>query len=76
MMGMIPLGATAVLHDGDADWFLRNVQRVNLSPRKLIENFKWSEPTFYNAFARLPPNRPKFNPVRQYDEEQGGNFIM
>jgi hypothetical protein len=71
-----PQGANALLQGGDADWFLRNVQKVNLPPRQLMENFKSGQPEFYNKLAHLPPDRPKFNPVRQYFEEQKGKFAM
>ena len=71
-----PQGANAILQGGDADWFLRNVQKVNLPPRQLMENFKSGQPDFYNKLAYLPPDRPKFNPVRQYFEEQKGKFAM
>ena len=72
----VPKGANALLQGGDADWFLRNVQHVNLSPRQLMENFKRSQPLFFSALAHLPPERPKFNPVRQYFKEQQGAFTM
>jgi hypothetical protein len=71
-----PTGARAHLQGGDADWFIRNVQHVNLSPSQLMENFKRSQPRFFNALAHLPPERPKFNPVRQYFREQQGAFTM
>jgi Effector protein len=72
----VPKGANALLQGGDADWFIRNVQHVNLSPRQLMENFKRSQPRFFDALAHLPPERPKFNPVRQYFKEQQGAFTM
>jgi hypothetical protein len=72
----VPQGANALLQGGDADWFLRNVQHVNLSPRQLLEMFKRSQPRFYDALAHLPPERPKFNPVREFYKEQQGRFTM
>ena len=55
-----------VLGDQDARRFLDNPQHVNLSPLRIIENFR-SQINFYMKLYQLPYFRPKFNPVRQYE---------
>lgn len=52
-----------------ASGFLNNPQHVNMPPRRLIEDFRNSQPQFYDRLAHLPPNRPKYNWVREYNQE-------
>ena len=61
-----------------ADFFLRNVQRISVTPRQLLEQFRWSQPAFYRALASLPDGRPdiRYNWVKQYYNEAKGNFRM
>ena len=49
--------------------FLNNPQHVDMPPRRLIEDFHYSQPHFYDTLAHLPPDRPKYNWVRQYHQE-------
>jgi hypothetical protein len=60
---------SAILRGADADNFLHNVQRVDLPPTMVIQNFKDSQPKFYRALVDVPPARAKYNWIRQYDEE-------
>jgi len=53
----------------DADNFLHNVQNVDVRPTMLIENFKDYQHSYYQALVDLPAWRPKYNWVRQYDQE-------
>jgi Effector protein len=50
--------------------FLDNSQEVNLPPMQLMDEFKASQPDFYRALAALPPERPKYNWVRQHNERR------
>ncbi|MBI3407893.1 MAG: hypothetical protein HY040_06000 [Planctomycetes bacterium] len=60
-------GGFSKLQNPDA--FLVNVQNVNLSPRLLIERFRQNQPSFYRRLAWAgTPQRPRFNPIRQYDD--------
>jgi hypothetical protein len=65
----------ALLVGMEATWFLRNPQHVSMSPRTLMENFRWSQPKFYRALANLDPS-PRFNWVGEYYREAKGNFRM
>jgi hypothetical protein len=65
--GFVPTGANALLTGADADNFLRNVQHADMPPVTLLENFRSSQPAFYDALAHLPPNQPKYNWVRDYE---------
>jgi hypothetical protein len=72
-------GSSNITLDGlNADFFLRNVQRISITPRQLLESFRWSQPAFYHALARLPDGRPdlRYNWVKQYYNEAKGNFRM
>jgi hypothetical protein len=62
-------GGSVTLQGEDADNFLHNAQNVDVRPTMLIQNLKDYQPEFYRALASLPPWRPKYNWVRQYDEE-------
>ncbi len=81
---MVPQGeANAVLTGADADNFLRNVQHADMPPVTLMENFRVSQPVFYNALAHLPPDQPKYNWVRDYEldrpfllQKQQGGFTF
>jgi hypothetical protein len=71
-----------VLGDQDARRFLDNPQHVNLSPLRIIENFR-NQLNFYMKLSQMPSVRPKFNPVRQYELDRPrylkmlqGNFTM
>jgi hypothetical protein len=59
--------ANFVLEGDDVNNFLANVQNVNMAPVTLLENFRLSQPDFYNALARLPSSSPKINWVRDYE---------
>jgi hypothetical protein len=50
--------------------FLDNSQEVNLPPMQLMDDFKASQPDFYQALAGLPPERPKYNWVRQHNDRR------
>jgi Effector protein len=52
------------------DNFIDNSQKVNLPPLKLMDEFQQSQPDFYRALAKLPPDRPKYNWVRIHDERR------
>ncbi|MFL4977862.1 MAG: M91 family zinc metallopeptidase [Xanthobacteraceae bacterium] len=52
------------------DNFLDNSQDVNLPPMQLMDDFKASQPNFYQALADLPPQRPKYNWVRQHNDRR------
>jgi len=52
------------------DHFLDNSQGVNLPPMQLLDNFNQSQPEFYKAVADVPPDRAKFNPVRDHRERR------
>jgi len=72
-----------ILGDQDARRFLDNPQHVNRSPLRIIENFRNDQNNFYLKLYHLPFDRPKFNPVRQYEVDRPqylkklqGNFIM
>jgi hypothetical protein len=72
-----------VLGDQDTRRFLDNPQHVNRSPVRIIENFRNDQRNFYLKLCRLPYDRPKFNPVRQYELDRPqylkklqGNCIM
>jgi Effector protein len=68
--------ANSILEGPDADNFLKGVQNVDLPPTKLIEAFRWSQPSFFFALAHLPPDKPKYNWVKQYYDQQKENFTM
>jgi Effector protein len=57
------------LRGADANNFLTNSQRVDTRPTMVIQNFKDSQPEFYRDVVNLPPGRPKYNWVKQYDQE-------
>jgi hypothetical protein len=57
------------LRGADADNFLYNSQHVDVRPTMVIQKFKDSQQEFYWDVANLPPDRPKYNWVRQYDQE-------
>jgi hypothetical protein len=61
----------AVLTRQDAINFLQNPQRTDISPIRIIENFRNSQMRFYAKLAHLPPGQPWFNPVREYDARYG-----
>ena len=72
-----------ILEGRDAIGFLNNAQHVDMPPIRLIENFRNSQRMFYEKLAHLPPYRPKYNWVRQYDLDRPrylhmlqGNFRM
>jgi len=54
----------------DPEGFLDNAQNINLSPRKLLAEFKRRQLQFYLDLSRIPANRAAFNPVRQHYEER------
>jgi hypothetical protein len=60
---------TMILRGADADNFLSNSQHVDTRPTMVIQNFKDSQPEFYRDVVNVPPDRAKYNWVRQYDEE-------
>jgi len=62
-------GSRTILQGADADNFLHNSPNVDVTPTMLIQNFKDYQPDFYRALANLPPGRPQYNWVRQYDQE-------
>jgi hypothetical protein len=65
--GVVPTGANVVLARADVSKFLTgNVQHANMKPDTLLENFRNSQRSFFDALAALPPTHPLFNPVRQY----------
>jgi Effector protein len=71
-----------VLGAQDTHRFLDNPQHMNLSPLRIIENFR-NQINFYMKLSHLPFDRPKFNPVRQYELDRPqylkklqGNFTM
>lgn len=66
---------STVLQGSQATDFLRNPQKVDMPPAKLIENFRWSQPKFYQALVHLPAP-PKYNWVRDYYQQSKGNFTM
>jgi hypothetical protein len=60
---------SAILRGAEAANFLYNSQNVDVRPTMAIQNFKDSQPEFYRDVANLPPGRPKYNWVQQYDRE-------
>ena len=74
----VPRRANLELTGIDAKLFLRNVQHVNLSPKNLLDMFRWSQPNFYFALASLPEGRPpsQYNWVKQHRDEARGSFRM
>jgi Effector protein len=62
-------GTSVILRGAAADNFLHNSQNVDVPPTMVIQNFKDYQPDFYRALANLPAWRPKYNWVRQYDQE-------
>jgi hypothetical protein len=57
---------TMILRGADADNFLSNSQHVDTRPTMVIQNFKDSQPGFYQDVVKVPA---KYNWVRQYDDE-------
>jgi hypothetical protein len=53
----------------DPDHFLDNVQRVDLTPRMLLERFRLKQPHFFDDLATIDPSVASFNPVWQYNDE-------
>jgi len=58
-----------VLQGAEADNFLHNSQHTDIPPTMVIQNFKDYQPDFYDALVKLSPGRPRYNWVRQYEEE-------
>jgi hypothetical protein len=54
----------------DPQGFLDNQQRVNLSPRVLLERFRRAQPMFFAGLAQIPSQLARWNPVRQYNIER------
>jgi hypothetical protein len=67
---------TKPLTSWQRDHFLENSQNVDLSPMQLLTEFRESQPSFYNALARLPPNKPKFNPVREHEHRSKQTYLI
>jgi hypothetical protein len=61
---------TAPLKGWRRNEFLDNSQEVNLPPMQLMDDFKASQPDFYKALADLPPERPKYNWVKQHNDRR------
>jgi len=56
--------------------FIDNSQELNLPPLKLMDEFQKSQPDFYRALAKLPPDRPKHNWVRiHHDRRRFQEFV-
>jgi hypothetical protein len=53
----------------DPDKFYENVDGVDMSPRRLMRRFYNTQKSFFHALAVLPDGKPKFNPVKQFDQE-------
>jgi Effector protein len=58
------------------DHFLENSQNVDLSPMQLLTEFRESQPSFYYALAKLPPHKPKFNPVREHEHRSKQTYLF
>jgi hypothetical protein len=63
------------LSEADAERFLDNPQGIDVAPRALIEQFKSQQRQFYDRLAGIAYDQrtgkgPKFNPIRQYAEEE------
>ena len=55
----------------DPEHFYQNVDKLNVTPRQLMEIFSKTQQTFYRDLATLPDMRPTFNPARlHYRENQ------
>jgi hypothetical protein len=64
-------GRVHLLRGADADRFLLNPQHVSMSPARVIQNFKDTQPEFYRDVVNLPPGRPKYNWVKEFDHTPG-----
>ena len=53
----------------DPDNFYNNRDKLDISPRQLMQIFKDKQPDFYFALAHLPEVKPRFNPVGQHFRE-------
>lgn len=53
------------------DQFYQNAGSASMPPRELMQRFSAAQNDFYLALARLPKDKPKFNPVRQHFREDG-----
>jgi Effector protein len=62
-------GGSVILRGADADNFLHNSQKVDVPPTMLIQNLKDYQLSFYQGLVGLPAWRPKYNWVKQYDQE-------
>ena len=55
----------------DPEHFYQNIDKLNVTPRQLMEIFSKTQQTFYRDLATLPDMRPTFNPARlHYRENQ------
>jgi len=61
-------GRIQPLRGADADRLLLNPQHVNMSPASIIQNFKDTQPEFYRDVVNLPPGRPKYNWVKEFNQ--------
>jgi hypothetical protein len=52
----------------DPDHFL-DFPGLHPRPRDMIDTFRGRQPTFFSDLAAIPPPRPSFNPMRQFNEE-------
>lgn len=58
-----------LMKDPDA-FYDKNPDHISMSPRVLMQRFLNEQPDFFRALADLPAGRPKFNPVKQFDQEK------
>jgi hypothetical protein len=53
----------------DPDKFYDNPDKLDISPRQLMQIFRDKQPSFYLALAHLPKEWPPFNPVGRHFRE-------
>jgi hypothetical protein len=58
-----------VMKDPDA-FYDKNPDHISMSPQVLMQRFLNEQPVFFRALADLPAGHPKFNPVKQFDQDK------
>jgi len=65
-----PGGTVLTMSSDEFSNLLYNTQGVDMSPVRLMENFRLTQRSLYDLLVRLPKDNPKFNLVKQYEERR------